>query len=53
MEEAQSHPVLVGELLQGNLSAVDFPVAGEKARVFVAVGVAQHHLLQRLAGFIF
>jgi hypothetical protein len=37
--------IAVSDGLQRLLGFVNFPVAAEKARVFVAVGVAQHHLL--------
>ena len=47
VEDAQADVVLTAQRLQGDLGPVDFPVAGEEARVFVAVGVAEHHLLQR------
>ena len=41
--------MLGGELLQGDLGPVDFPVAGKEAGILVAVGVAEHHLLKRFA----
>ena len=38
-------------LLQGDLGLVDLPVAGEKPGILVAVGIAEHHFLQRLFAF--
>ena len=40
-----------GQILKSDLSLVNLPIAGEKARVFVAIGVAQHQLLQGLHVF--
>ncbi len=48
MENAQGNPKIIGRGLESLLSLMNFPVAAQKARVFVAVRVAQHDLLNRL-----
>ena len=48
VEEAKRHVLAAGEFLKGDLGLMNLPVAGEEAGILVAVGVAQHQLLQRL-----
>ena len=48
MEEAKRHVLAAGEFLKGDLDLMNLPVAGEEAGIIVAVGVAQHQLLQWL-----
>ena len=48
VEDAQGDAVGIRQRLQRDLGPVDLPVAGEEAGILVAVGIAQHHLLQGL-----
>ena len=48
MEQPQRNAMAAGQLLQSHLGLVNLPVAGQEARVFVAVRVPQHELLERL-----
>ena len=49
MEQPQGQTISCSEILEGYLRFVNFPVAGEEARILVAVGIPEHQLLQGLS----
>src|SRR4028118_13066 len=46
VKNPQLYIVFFRNALQSLLSFVDFPIAAEETRIFIAVRIAQHHLLQ-------
>ena len=46
MEDPQGNIVLLRHSLECLLRLIDFPIAAEETRVFITVGISQHHLMK-------